>query len=363
MTNNENTITALKARAVNVPMQRPLQTSGGAVTSAPLILVDLETASGITGRGYIFCYTTLALKPVVGLLNNLAEVIKGDPVVPADIDSKLQKTFRLLGPQGFAAMAMAAIDMAVWDAVAKANGQPLAQLLGGEVKPIPAYNSKGLGIIGAEKAGEEAKALADEGFRAIKLRLGYPDIQSDVAVVRAVRAAIGDDVLIMTDYNQSLSVSEAQDRIHHLDDEGLFWIEEPTRADDYKGHAAIRDKARTPIQIGENCWGPNDMAKALDAGACDFFMPDAMKIGGVTGWMQAAALAEPLDLPISCHLFPEISAHLLSVTPTSHWLEYVDWANPILREPITIKDGHAVASPEPGSGIAWNEDAVAKYAV
>ncbi|MBI3302147.1 MAG: hypothetical protein HYZ72_08750 [Deltaproteobacteria bacterium] len=126
-----------------------------------------------------------------------------------------------------------------------------------------------------------------------------------------VRRSVGTDILLMADYNQSLAVAEAVRRSAVLDNEGLYWIEEPTLAHDYLGHAQISREVKTPIQIGENWWGPHDMAKSLAAGASDYVMPDAMKIGGVTGWLRAAALAELAGLPISSHLFPEISAHLL----------------------------------------------------
>jgi len=115
--------------------------------------------------------------------------------------------------------------------------------------------------------------------------------------------------------------------------------------------------------MGENWWGPREMAKCLDAGASDLCMPDAMKIGGVTGWLRAAALAEAAAIPASSHLFPEVSAHLLAVSPTGHWLEYVDWADPVLQEPMRIEDGHAVIADAPGTGIAWDEGAVKRYLV
>lgn len=361
MPRDELTIRALRARAVNVPMSRPLHTSGGSVTTAPLVLIDLETDQGVTGHGYVFTYTPLALAPIAGLIGNLETVVKGDAVAPFEIEAKLQRTFRLLGAQGFSLMAIGGIDMAAWDALARAKELPLVCLLGGRPKPIPAYNSNGLGIVGPDKAADEAGELTSSGFGAIKVRLGYADAEADVAVVRAVREAIGDDVLLMSDYNQSLTVTEAKSRVARLDHEGLYWIEEPTRCDDYRGHAEIREHARTPIQLGENCWGPHDMAKAIDAGASDLFMPDVVKIGGITGWLRASALAEPIGLPVSSHLFPEVSAHLLAVTPTSHWLEYVDWANPILEQPLEIDDGRAVIPSAPGIGLEWNEDAVAKY--
>jgi len=353
------TIRDLRARPVSVPMRLPLQTSGGTISIAPLALIDLYTVEGITGSTYLFCYTPLALKPVIQVLENLAAVLKGDTVAPLEIDRKLQRQFRLLGAKGITGMALAGIDMAAWDALARAAGLPLARLLGGETKRIPAYNSCGLGIIGAGRAATEAQQLAAPGFPAIKVRLGYADARADVEVVRAVRRAVGEEILLMSDYNQSLSVPEAMTRVEALAGEGLYWVEEPTAADDYAGHAQIRGKSRIPIQMGENWWGPHEMAKCVAANGSDFGMPDAMKIGGVTGWMRAAAIAESAGLPVSSHLFPEVSAHLLAVSPTCHWLEYVDWANPILQEPLRIEDGHAVIADTPGSGIAWNEDAVA----
>ncbi|HEX9178889.1 MAG TPA: enolase C-terminal domain-like protein [Burkholderiales bacterium] len=355
------TVRDLRVRAVNVPMRLPLQTSGGTVGIAPLALIDLHTAEGVTGCAYLFCYTPLVLKPVAQLLENLAPLIRGDPVAPLELERKLQGRFRLLGEKGLTGMAMAGIDMAAWDALARAAGMPLARLLGGEPRRIPAYNSCGLGIIGVERAAAEARELAAPGFRAIKVRLGYPDVKTDVAVVRAVKRAIGDGVELMSDYNQSLSVPEAIRRARALEGEGLYWIEEPARADDFTGHAEIRNKAGTPIQIGENWWGSREMAKSVEAGASDLGMPDAMKIGGVSGWLRAAGIAEAAGMPLSSHLFPEISAHLLAVSPTCHWLEYVDWASPVLQNPLRIEGGEAVIPDGPGTGISWDEAAVQRF--
>jgi mandelate racemase len=350
----------LRARPVSVPMRIPLQTSGGTVGVAPLALVDLVTEEGVTGHAYVFCYTPAALRPTVQMIENLAPLLTGDALAPQEIDRKLQRHFRLLGAKGIAGMALAGIDMAAWDALAKAAGMPLVRLLGGAPRRIPAYNSCGLGIIGPEKAAAEAQQLA-EGFPAIKVRLGYADAKADLEVVRAVRKAVGPKIHLMSDYNQSLTVAEAVVRTEALKDEGLYWVEEPTSQDDYEGHAQIRSRTKIPIQMGENWWGPHEMARCVAAGGSDLCMPDAMKIGGVTGWLRAAAIAESAGLPVSSHLFPEVSAHLLAVSPTCHWLEYVDWANPILQEPIRIEGGHAVVADTPGNGIAWNEENVSRY--
>src|SRR5918998_6443293 len=219
--NPQLTVRGLDVRAVDVPMGRPLITGGGEVGSAAMVLVDLLTEEGLTGSSYVFCPTPLVLGPVARLLSNLAPLIEGDPLAPVDIERKLQKTFRLLGPQGLTAMATAGIDMAAWDALAKAYGLPLARLLGGEPRKVPAYNSCGLGLIGSERAAEEAQELVAPGFEAIKVRLGYPDLKSDVEVVRAIKDSVGEDVVLMSDYNQSLSVVEAERRGAALEGEGL----------------------------------------------------------------------------------------------------------------------------------------------
>jgi mandelate racemase len=195
------------------------------------------------------------------------------------------------------------------------------------------------------------------------MRLGRVNALDDLRAVRAVRKAIGDSVNLMSDFNQALSVHEAIRRGHMLDDEGLVWIEEPVRQDDYEGCAKVARELKTPIQIGENFASAHEMLAALKAGACDLVMPDAQRIGGVTGWLRAAALAHAQGVEMSTHLFSEVSAHLMTVTPTAHWLEYVDWANPVLQQPLQIKDGHVLTSERPGSGVEWDENAVKKFLV
>lgn len=357
------TITALRARAVLVPMSRPLHTSSGQINKVPLVLIDLQTSAGVTGHAYLFTVTPLALKSTVAQLHDLASLIEGRPLAPLEIEQLLNKRMTLLGAIGLVAMAISGIDMAAWDAQAKIAGVPLAQLLGGGVGPIPAYNSCGLGLMGTKKVAQEAIELLDGGrFKAVKLRLGYGTLEEDVAALEAVKEAVPAGTLIMSDYNQALTPAEAIRRGHALDGFGLAWIEEPVRADDHAGNAQVAAALKTPVQIGENFWGSRDMARALSARACDYCMPDAERIGGVSGWLRAAAIADAAAMPMSTHLFPEISSHLMCVTPTAHWLEYVDWANPVLAEPLEIRDGHALPSTAPGSGVAWNEKAVTQYA-
>jgi mandelate racemase len=338
-------IRGLRVRAVKVPMAQPHRTASGTIVESPLVLTDVLTDQDIVGHSYVFCYAALALKPTALLIKALEPFLIDQPVAPLDIERQLTARFRLLGPQGLTGIAMAAIDMALWDALARAQGLPLVR------------------VLGADGSARVAAEWAERRFTGIKAKIGYPSVREDVDVIRAMRRVVGDDIALMVDYNQSLGVAEAVARAQRLDDEGLTWIEEPTRADDYAGHARVAREARTPIQCGENWWGAHDMEKAIAAGASDYVMPDVMKIGGVTGWLRASALAEAHGLRLSNHLFIEISAHLLCATPTAHWLEYAEWFNPIIAQPLSIKDGCAIPADRPGSGVEWNEDAVKRYLV
>lgn len=353
----------IAARAVIVPMSVPLHTSSGAVVKAPLVLVDCETDQGVIGHAYLIGIMAVSLKPLLSLIASMSELIAGDALSPYDIERKLTQKFTLLGLAGLQRLAQAGIDMAVWDAVARARSLPLASALGGQPRPIRAYNSKGLGVMPVAKLVGQAQALIDEGFDAVKVRVGRADAFEDLKALRAVRRAVGDQASVMCDFNQSLTVHEAIRRGHLFDDEGLVWIEEPIRQDDYLGCARIAAEIRTPIQIGENFASAFEMQAALAARACDLVMPDAQRIGGVTGWLRAAALAHAHGVEMSTHLFSEISAHLMCVTPTAHWLEYVDWANPVLAEPLTVRDGHVLTPDRPGSGVEWDEAAVKRYLI
>ena len=357
------TVRAIRTIAVEVPMARPLGTSAQTMRTAPLLLIDVETEEGITGHAYLFCYTGMAPGLIATVLADIEDAVRGERLAPVDFSIRLWQHYRLLGAQGVVRMALAGFDVACWDALSLAAGLPLASYIGSQPRPIQAYNSNGLGLMPPEQAADEAEALLEHGFRAVKLRLGRPTAEQDLAVVRAVRRRLPDTVALMADYNQALTVTEAIQRGRELDDEGLYWIEEPTRHDDYAGCARVAAALTTPVQIGENFAGAPAMAAALSADACDYVMPDLERIGGVTGWQRAAALASAVGIEMSSHIFPEVSAHLLAATPTCHWLEYVDWAAPILAEPLRIADGMARVPDRAGTGVSWNTDAVKRYRI
>jgi mandelate racemase len=357
------TVRAIRATPVEVPPTFILGTSRGAFRSVPLLLLDLETEEGITGRSYLFCYLRAAAGAIINLIDDVEDMVESDQVDPAALWKKLAGRYALIGVQGIVRMAMAGFDVACWDALAIAAKKPLARFLGGEPKPVAAYNSCGLGLmddLGA-LAGEAERLLAAGNFRAVKLRLGYPSLDRDIAAVHAVRKRIGEDVALMVDYNQVLSVDEALARGRALDQENIYWLEEPIRHDDYAGTARLARELKTPVQIGENFSLPAGMAAAIEQAKPDYVMPDLERIGGVTGWRAAAQISAAHGIKMSSHLFPEVSAHLLAATPTCHYLEYVDWADTLLQEPFKIVDGQAVVPDRPGNGMVWNENAVKRF--
>ncbi|MGC5799645.1 enolase C-terminal domain-like protein [Sphingomonas sp. NFX23] len=354
-------IRSIRARAVDVPLEYPVKTAVGLVASSPLVLIDVETTDGVIGSAYLFAYIKPALKPLAETVDALAPIVIGQPLAPIEIDRLIEQRLRLVGHTGLFRMASAGIDMAIWDALAKQQKQPLYALLGAQARPIRTYDSHSMD--GIALATKRAAQAAERGFTGLKTKIGYANVEEDVAVIRAIRAEAGDTMGIMADYNQSLDVPEAIRRGRVLDDENLIWLEEPTIERDYAGHARIGHAIRTPIQMGENWLGVTEMNWAIDAQACAFGMLDIMKIGGVTGWQRAASLALLKGLPLSSHLFQEFSAHLLAATPTAHWLERLDIAGPILEPLLTFKDGFAHLAEQPGAGIVWREDAIAKYSV
>ncbi|GGF47546.1 mandelate racemase [Aliidongia dinghuensis] len=355
------TLRSISATAVAVPMKRPLGTSAGQIDTASLLLVDLATDEGPCGTAYAFCYLPSIARGLVPVVAELGAALAGLPLAPLDLSKRIARHFRLPGVVGPLAMVASSVDTAIWDALAIAAGVPLATYLGTELRPIPAYNSNGLGLMPPDAAADEAEALLEGGFRAVKLRLGRATFEHDLAVARAVRRRLPDPIDLMVDFNQALTFAQAMRYCQALDGEGVYWIEEPIRHDDYRHAAKLAAATATPIQIGENFTGLPPMAAALGAGASDLVMLDLDRIGGITGWQQAAGLAASYNREVSSHLFPEVSAHLLMATPTQHWLEYVDWAVPILQEPLKIAEGMALVPDRPGHGMRWDDAAVTRF--
>jgi mandelate racemase len=358
------TLQSIDARAVLLPLRRPIVSKVGRFDDWPMILIDVYTREGIVGHSYLEPYLKDALGCIIPLIQTLGAAHVGKPIAPLDAFQSNRRSQNLIGYEGVTMIAISGIDMAIWDALAKAAGMPLTRLLGGTVGPVPAYNSNGLWLTDVSTLAEEAAELSAEGgFTALKLRLGRDLLAADLAAIREVRQGAGDSVKLMVDFNQGLSLGDALQRCHALDEQGLYWLEEPIAYDNLAGYAQLTRELKTPVQLGENFYGPRELYKAIHSGVGDYVMPDLMRIGGVSGWLRAVPIAAAAGIQVSTHLYPEFAAHLMRATETAHWLEWQGWADPVVQEPFAVKDGKIEIPERPGAGIEWDEAAVKRYAI
>ena len=358
------TLEGIRARPVVLKLERPIVNRAARTESWPLILIDLYTAQGVTGRSYLEPYVSKAMRYLVAALNDMADLLKGRPLAPFELFGAARRSLRHVGYQGLSAIVVSGLDMAAWDALAKAANLPLCVFLGGSIGPVRAYSSNGLWLNEPNAVADEAVELLEEGgFTALKLRLGRENADDDLAALKAVRRAVGDGIRLMIDYSQELDMAEALHRCHAIDGHGLAWIEEPIVYDNLDGYAQLTAELKTPVQMGENFYGPRDLYAAIRKRACDLVMPDFMRVGGVTGWLRSAGVAGAAGVPISTHLYPEVAAHVMRVAETAHWLEWQDWANPVLREPYAVGHGQLEIPDRPGTGLDWNEEFVAYHLV
>src|SRR6266508_3028907 len=250
------TFKSIRARPVVLKLERPVVARIATITDWPLILIDLTTDEGIVGRSYLEPYTEKAMRYLIPALHDFGAMLVGRRVTPIELYDLARKSLHFVGYQGLSMIAVSGLDMAAWDALAKATGMPLCVLLGGSVGLVKAYNSNGLWLKQPEAMAAEAIELRDEGgFTGLKLRLGRERIRDDLSTLEAVR----EDMHLMVDFNQGLHLREALQRCHMIDDLGLAWIEEPIVYDNLDGYTQLAAELETPLQIGENFYGPRDM--------------------------------------------------------------------------------------------------------
>ena len=352
-------------RGVDIPLKKPIVSHLGKFETWPYICVDLITNCDIVGKSYIGPYLKEYIPSIASCIKVLAKKYEGNRIEPYNFFEESFKSLSLVGFKGVALYALAALDIAIWDTFSKSAKKPFAEFLGGSIKePIKAYNSSGLWLIELNKISKEAENLKNEGnFNALKLRIGRQSYKEDIKALNEVQNGAGSDTIIMSDFNQCYSTIDAIKRCHNLDELGFYWFEEPIQYNLYSEIKKICDQIKTPIILGENFHGPDDAFEAINKKACDMIMPDLMRIGGISGWLKTATIADAFKINVSTHLYPEVSAHLLCLTPTAEWLEWVDWANPILKEPYEILNGNIIIPDKPGFGLEWEESTLSKFAI
>ena len=358
-------IAAVHVRQLQIPFERPLLTASFPIPGVDTVLAEVERDDGTRGTAWIFCFGRRRAAVLKAMVEDLAEVVSGeDELMTQQLWEKMTRAVAFIGDRGVAALGISAIDTACWDLAGKVAGLPVHRLVGGYRRRVEAYASQGLWLDRSrDELVDEARSLVAEGFRGMKLRMGLEDSREDLARAAAVRDAIGPDVALMVDVNQGWDAKRAARMGNALEELDLAWLEEPLPFDDVDGYRRLRDALPMPLCTGENNFLRGDFVELIAAGAADVLMPDLMRVGGVTEWLKVARLCEAHRVPVTPHLFTEVSAQLAAASPGVVWLEYQPWWSPILAAPIGLDDGAVAVSELPGFGIELDEDAVRSYEV
>ena len=349
---------------VNLPLKRPIVSSVGHYDKWPFIITEVVLENGVVGNSYICPYLVNYTPSIESVIEELFKVFVNNPLAPNEFYEIGMRQLSLLGRSGIAMYALAALDIAFWDASAKQADLPLCEHLGGSLANVKAYNSGGLWLLPPEELASQADELRQEGdFSALKVRLGRRELANDLRAIDAVRSQMHQDDDLLCDFNQVLNFTGALRRLKELDNQGLYWFEEPIPYHEFQNYAELRQRISTPLILGENFHGTDHATLSLKLGSGDAIMPDLMRIGGVSGWLKTASLAEAYKKPLSSHLYHEVSAHLMRVTPTADYLEWMNWVDPLLEEPYQIKDGHLVIPQRPGVGLEFKQEIIDRYRV
>ena len=359
-------ITQVAVDVLRVPVDRPYLAGGRTVDANWHVLARITTSDGIEGLGYIV-YPRPDLMTAIGqAARELGEHLIGMSVLePEAAWDRLARRGDWAGPGGLLHCALSPLDIAVWDAAGKTVGQPLHRLLGGYRDRVPTYASDGLWYsLSPGDLAASAKRHVESGFSAVKLRLGREATpEQEVRRVRAVREAVGPDVRIMVDINESWSQTQARRGGRALQDAGIAWLEDPVNHLDVAGLAELRRELEVPIAAGEHVYHLDGFRTLLEARAVDFVILDLARVGGVTPWRRIAALAQAHHVAVCGHVVPEIQVHPLSAIPNGHLVEYVPRSAGILTSMPRIEHGELVAPHGPGLGLELDDAAVRRHRV
>ena len=333
------------------------------------VTLKMMTDEGIEGIGLTFV-PALGLSPLLPALKSAVDALCGlvEGQDPMDIEAVMQglrqKTIGS-GPGGILTLALAAVDMALWDIKGKALDQSVCSLLGGYRKRVPTYASGPLmRPMNLEQLAEIGPALVEKGFRQMKSQMGGEDTPAkEVMRMRTLREAVGEDIDIMCDINELWNVNQAIDIGRQVEEYHLFWLEDVVAHDDYQGMARVADALTTPLAAGEYVYGINPHRQLIENRSVDIVMIDLLRVGGITEWRKVAGMAEAFNLPVVSHLVPEIHIQLMGSIPNGLTVEYMPWTLKLFEETPKFVDGCLEVPDKPGLGLKFSQDAFKQYAV
>lgn len=359
------TIARLTTSIVDLPLDPPLGTAIHAMSSAGCVLVDIETDEGVVGQGYVFVINADRIGAFDETIRGFSRYVIGRSVHETEaIWHDVWRAINPTGHKGITISALSAIDVACWDAAAKSIDLPLHRMFGACREEVDTYASSGLWLTASiDELLVEAQAFLDQGFRAMKLRIGNDDSADDVARVRALREAIGDDVGLLVDANQKFTPKQAIRLGRQLEEFNLTWFEEPVAAYDLEGHAQVTAALDTPIASGETEYTRFGVQSMIETKSADVLMPDLQRMGGYSEFRKAAATAAAQNKPVSSHFFTEHSLAIAGSTENCISVEHIDWFAPLFNEEMELRDGLLQIPDRPGAGFTFDPKAVSRFAL
>lgn len=363
---DELIIKSVETKHYQLPLTHPMtDASHGVMTRFEVVLVKLETDCGLAGHGYTYTIGCggSAIRSLIE--DDLKSALQGaDANCIEQLWDRMWQRLHYIGRGGLVAFAMSAVDIALWDLAGKREGLPLWKLLGSHSREARAY-AGGIDLqLGPDELVEQTRCNLQKGFRAIKIKVGRANLSEDVERVRAVRGCIGPDMPLMVDANMRYSVEQAISAARKFRDFDVFWFEEPTIPDDYKGMARIATEGGLPIAAGENLHTIYEFRHTIEDARIAFPEPDVSNIGGVTNWMRVAKLAYAHNLPVTSHGVHELHLHLLAAIPNASFLEVHSFGlERFIMNPPTLRDGIMIASDAPGHGVQFDWDSLREYVV
>lgn len=356
-------ITAVRARALSIPFERPLVTASFPIPAIDTVFVEMDTDAGVQGHSWIFAFGRKRVGVLKAMVEDFADLAIGeDPCMTERLWQKMHRAVGFVGKQGITTLGMSAIDTACWDIAGKLAEQPVYRLLGGHATEVEVYASSGLWLDRSrDDLAAEAAEYVQRGFKAVKMRAGIADADEDVARVATVREAIGPDVALMIDANQAWTAKQAIRMAGRFSEFDVFWLEEPLPHEDLAGYAQVRNAIDMPLCTGESNYLKADFVRLIEAGVADFYMPDLMRMGGITEMVKTVHLCDAHGAAVTPHLFMEHSIHIAASSPNVVWQEFQPWWEPILSEPVDFQNGVIHLSDRPGFGLEFDEAAVARF--
>lgn len=359
-------ITAVDTEVVRLPLEVPFRDPRGELTFVDNILVRARTDEGPVGIGWAFSLNGRNTTSLKGAIDELKVGLVGrNPLRLGEVQDALRHIAFNVGPGGLITMATAALDVAVWDLRGKLLNLPIADLLGRRRDRVATYASQGLwrNYGPAELAAQAAEYVA-LGFRAVKLRVGgEADPEKEVERVRVIREAVGWGVDIMADVNQGWTPWRAIALGRRFQEYGLYWLEDPVPMLDLTGSAEVARALDLPVCAGEYHYDVAGLKRLLDERAVDILMIDLLRVGGITEWLKAAALAEAYQVPVVSHLVPEVHVHIFAAIPNGLTVEYMPWSFGLFKNPPRLVDGELEVPSGPGLGLELDEDRIARHRV